>query len=219
MKEAQHIPYLQTEQPTEADLELRAAQFRNRMESRRSLRFFSNQAVPEAVIQHLIMTASSAPSGANKQPWWFAAISNTELKKRIRAAAEKEEMAFYTGRAPETWLKDLEPLGTDASKPFLEEAPWLIVAFKQNKAADGSKHYYVQESVGIACGFLIAAIHQAGLVTLTHTPSPMQFLADILERPDYEKPYLLLPVGFPAENATVPVLKKKSIEEVSGFYR
>lgn len=219
MKEAQHIPFHQAEKPSESELEGRAAHFRQQMESRRSLRFFSDQAVPEKVIEHLIMTASSAPSGANKQPWWFAAISNSDLKKRIRAAAEKEEMAFYSGRAPEAWLKDLEPLGTDASKPFLEEAPWLIVAFKQNKGADGSKHYYVQESVGIACGFLIAAIHQAGLVTLTHTPSPMQFLADILERPDYEKPYLLLPVGFPAENATVPVLKKKSLEEVSGFYR
>lgn len=219
MKEAQHIPFHQAEKPSESELEGRAAHFRQQMESRRSLRFFSDQAVPEKVIEHLIMTASTAPSGANKQPWWFAAISNSDLKKRIRTAAEKEEMAFYSGRAPEAWLKDLEPLGTDASKPFLEEAPWLIVAFKQNKGADGSKHYYVQESVGIACGFLIAAIHQAGLVTLTHTPSPMQFLADILERPDYEKPFLLLPVGFAAENATVPALKKKTLEEVSGFYR
>lgn len=219
MKEAQHIPFHQAEKPSESELEGRAAHFRQQMESRRSLRFFSDQAVPEKVIEHLIMTASSAPSGANKQPWWFAAISNSDLKKRIRAAAEKEEMAFYSGRAPEAWLKDLEPLGTDASKPFLEEAPWLIVAFKQNKGEDRSKHYYVQESVGIACGFLIAAIHQAGLVTLTHTPSPMQFLADILERPDYEKPFLLLPVGFAAENATVPALKKKTLEEVSGFYR
>lgn len=192
---------------------------REQMEQRRSLRFFSSREVPERVIQDLIMTASSAPSGANKQPWSFVAISGTDLKKKIRKAAEKEEREFYEHRAPDSWLKDLEPFGTDANKPFLETAPWLIVVFRENVDPMGGKNYYVQESVGIACGFLIAAIHQIGLVTLTHTPSPMNFLSSLLDRPANEKPYLLLPLGYPAEDATVPVIEKKSLEEVAQFYR
>lgn len=192
---------------------------REQMEQRRSLRFFSSREVPEQVIQDLIMTASSAPSGANKQPWSFVAISGTDLKKKIRKAAEKEEREFYEHRAPDSWLKDLEPFGTDANKPFLETAPWLIVVFRENVDPMGGKNYYVQESVGIACGFLIAAIHQIGLVTLTHTPSPMNFLSSLLDRPANEKPYLLLPVGYPAEDATVPVIEKKSLEEVAQFHR
>lgn len=205
--------------PSESELLAKSAALREQMEQRRSLRFFSSREVPERVIQDLIMTASSAPSGANKQPWSFVAISGTDLKKKIRKAAEKEEREFYEHRAPDSWLKDLEPFGTDANKPFLETAPWLIVVFRENVDPMGGKNYYVQESVGIACGFLIAAIHQIGLVTLTHTPSPMNFLSSLLERPANEKPYLLLPVGYPAEDATVPVIEKKSLEEVAQFYR
>ena len=197
----------------------RAKDFRLEMEKRRSLRFFSGRSVSQEVIEDLIMTASSAPSGANKQPWHFAAISNRELKKRIRQAAEIEEEAFYSGRASDSWLEDLAPLGTDAHKPFLETAPWLIVVFRQIKDNEGGKNYYVQESVGIACGFLIAAIHQAGLVTLTHTPSPMNFLSEILNRPENEKPFLLLPVGYPAEEATVPIIEKKAMGEVAHFHK
>jgi nitroreductase len=214
-----HTIYQHSENYSEKELIERSKAFREHLEKRRSLRYFSDKAVPEEVIKNIIMTASSAPSGANKQPWWFVAVSNPNLKSRIREAAEKEEEAFYSERAPETWLKDLEPLGTDAQKPFLETAPWLIVAFRQNKDLSGQKNYYVQESAGIACGFLIAAIHHAGLVTLTHTPSPMNFLSDILQRPENEKAFLLLPVGYAAENASVPVLRKKTLEEVSSFYR
>jgi nitroreductase len=188
------------------------------MEKRRSLRFFSDKDVSQETIENIIMTASSAPSGANKQPWFFSAVSNPELKKRIRIAAEEEERSFYEERAPESWLKDLQPFGTDANKPFLEIAPWLIIAFRQNKDEQGGKNYYVQESAGIACGMLIAAIHNAGLVTLTHTPSPMGFLSEILERPENEKPFLLIPVGYPAEDATVPNIPKKGLEEVSRFH-
>ncbi len=205
--------------PSESELLSKSAALREQMEQRRSLRFFSSREVPEQVIQDLIMTASSAPSGANKQPWSFVAISGTDLKKKIRKAAEKEERKFYEHRAPDSWLKDLEPFGTDANKPFLETAPWLIVVFRENVDPMGGKNYYVQESVGIACGFLIAAIHQIGLVTLTHTPSPMNFLSSLLDRPANEKPYLLLPVGYPAEDATVPVIEKKSLEEVAQFHR
>ena len=205
--------------PSESELLSKSAALREQMEQRRSLRFFSSREVPEQVIQDLIMTASSAPSGANKQPWSFVAISGTDLKKKIRKAAEKEEREFYEHRAPDSWLKDLEPFGTDANKPFLETAPWLIVVFRENVDPMGGKNYYVQESVGIACGFLIAAIHQIGLVTLTHTPSPMNFLSSLLDRPANEKPYLLLPVGYPAEDATVPVIEKKSLEEVAQFHR
>lgn len=205
--------------PSESELLSKSAALREQMEQRRSLRFFSSREVPERVIQDLIITASSAPSGANKQPWSFVAISGTDLKKKIRKAAEKEEREFYEHRAPDSWLKDLEPFGTDANKPFLETAPWLIVVFRENVDPMGGKNYYVQESVGIACGFLIAAIHQIGLVTLTHTPSPMNFLSSLLDRPANEKPYLLLPVGYPAEDATVPVIEKKSLEEVAQFHR
>lgn len=205
--------------PSESELLSKSAALRELMEQRRSLRFFSSREVPEQVIQDLIMTASSAPSGANKQPWSFVAISGTDLKKKIRKAAEKEEREFYEHRAPDSWLKDLEPFGTDANKPFLETAPWLIVVFRENVDPMGGKNYYVQESVGIACGFLIAAIHQIGLVTLTHTPSPMNFLSSLLDRPANEKPYLLLPLGYPAEDATVPVIEKKSLEEVAQFHR
>lgn len=188
---------------------------------RRSLRFFSKKEVPESVIKELITIASSAPSGANKQPWHFVAINDPEVKEQIRQAAEEEEKAFYGGRASEEWLDDLKPFATNWQKPFLEDAPWLIVVFRKNydinETGEKSKNYYVQESVGIACGFLIAAIHAAGLVTLTHTPSPMGFLSKILKRPQNEKPFLLLPVGYAADDAKVPNIQKKGLEEISDF--
>lgn len=184
---------------------------------RRSVREFSSEPVPFELVQDLIMTASTAPSGAHKQPWTFCLVGNPAIKKEIRKAAEKEEYESYNSRMSEQWLKDLAPLGTDWNKPFLEIAPWLIIVFKRAfEYVDGEKwqNYYVNESVGIACGMLINAIHNAGLVTLTHTPSPMNFLSKILERPDNERPYLLLPVGYPAEDAMVPNLKRKAFKEV-----
>ena len=190
------------------------------MDRRRSVRDFSDEAVPRQVIENLIKTASTAPSGAHKQPWTFVAVSDPAIKKEIRIAAEKEEKEFYDHRATEEWLEDLKPIGTDWKKPFLEIAPWLIVAFKKsyNQEEEGkTKNYYVNESIGLACGFLISAIHNAGLITLTHTPSPMNFLAKILNRPENEKPFLLLPVGYPAGDANVPDLERRPLKEVSVF--
>lgn len=201
------------------DLALQAARLKEQFLKRRSCRFFSDQPVPEPVIRDLLNIAASAPSGANKQPWFFVAVSNQELKDKIREAAEAEEKLFYEERATEEWLKDLAPLGTDWEKPFLSVAPWLIIVFKELYGKDESgekfKHYYVNESVGIASGFLISAINQLGLTTLTHTPSPMNFLSEILERPSHQKPFLLLPVGYPAEDALVPNLTKKNFSEHS----
>jgi len=214
-----HIPYTRP-QPSTNQLIEKSTGFYQLMEERRSVRFFTDREVPREVIENLIKTASTAPSGAHKQPWTFVAVSDPKIKSKIREAAEKEEYEFYHGRATQEWLDDLAPIGTDWHKPFLETVPWLIIAFKKtynNEGEGKSKNYYVQESVGIACGFLIAAIHQAGLVTLTHTPSPMNFLADILKRPNNEKPFLLLPVGYPAPDATVPDLQRKPLEEVSVF--
>lgn len=195
-----------------------ATAFYENMDLRRSLRDFSDLPIDPAVIEKIIMTASTAPSGAHKQPWVFCAISDPKIKREIRLAAEKEEHENYHGRMTEDWLRDLAPLGTDEHKPFLEIAPWLIVVFKKSydlgPSGEHWKNYYVSESVGIACGFLLAAIHQAGLVALTHTPSPMNFLQKILERPVNEKPFLLIPVGFPAENAMVPDIKRKPAGEV-----
>jgi iodotyrosine deiodinase len=194
-----------------------ASEFYNQMEARRSVREFSDMSVSQEVIEKIIQTASSAPSGAHKQPWTFVAIQNREIKSEIRKAAEKEEYESYNNRMTDEWLKDLKPLGTDWQKPFLEIAPWLIVMFSQTTAPDKSKHYYVQESCGIAAGFLISAIHQAGLCTLTHTPSPMNFLKKILNRPNNERPYLLLPVGFASENCYVPDIQRKTLSEVAVF--
>ena len=205
---------------TDQSLSEAALSFYNQLDERRSCRDFSDRAVSKSVIESVIKTAASAPSGAHKQPWTFVAVANPVLKKKIRAAAEIEEREFYENRATEEWLKDLEPIGTDWRKPFLETAPWLIIVFKKTyNVEDGqkTKNYYVQESVGIACGFLITAIHQAGLVTLTHTPSPMNFLAEILERPENEKPFLLLPVGYAAADAKVPNLERKPLDEVAVF--
>ena len=192
------------------------------LNGRRSIRMFSEKPVSKIVIEHLIRAASTAPSGAHKQPWTFCAISNSDLKSKIRVAAEAEEKESYAHRMSERWKKDLEPLGTDMHKPFLETAPWLIVAFKKIYELDeeGHKHnnYYVNESVGIACGFLISAIHHAGLVTLTHTPSPMNFLAKLLDRPSHEKAFILFPVGYPADEVFVPNIHRKALEEVSVFF-
>jgi iodotyrosine deiodinase len=204
------------------DQDTRANAFLEAMRSRRTVRDFSPDPVPFALIESAIRTAALAPSGANRQPWHFVVVANPEIKRRIREAAEEEECAFYEHRAPDEWLEALAPLGTDWHKPFLEVAPYLIVVFREdyglaeNEAGDEikEKNYYVMESVGIACGFLLAALHLAGLATLTHTPSPMGFLSQILNRPKNEKPYLLIPVGFPAEGTRVPNIKKKELGEV-----
>lgn len=213
------IPY-KREMLSVDQVEAKSKEYFELLKSRRSVRDFEDWDVPQSVIENIIKTASSAPSGANKQPWTFVAVQDKEIKKKIRAAAEAEEMEFYNKRASDEWLQDLAPLGTSWSKPFLEVAPWLIVVFKKiyNDMPEGrSKNYYVQESVGIASGFLISAIHNAGLATLTHTPSPMNFLSEILERPENEKPFLLLPVGYPSRNAQVPNITRKGLDEVSVF--
>ncbi len=183
------------------------------MLNRRSIRDFSSEEIPEMVIKNVLKTAMAAPSGANKQPWKFVVVKDENIKKKIRIAAEKEEKKFYEHRATEEWLKDLNKFGTDWNKPFLENAPALIIVFRQsydNSGGGKRKNYYVNESVGIACGFLLMALQNAGLVSLTHTPSPMGFLERILKRPKNEKAYLLIPVGFPAKNAEVPLLNKKA---------
>jgi len=190
-------------------------------DKRRSVRQFSDKPVSKEVIEALIKTASTAPSGAHKQPWTFCAVSNHDLKLKIREAAEKEEYENYHGRMSDDWLEDLKQFDTDWHKEFLEIAPWLIIVFRKNyDLVDGekSKNYYVQESVGLACGFLLSAIHHAGLISLTHTPSPMNFLQALLERPANERPFLLIPVGYPADDAQVPNLVRKPLEEVSVFY-
>ena len=191
--------------------------FLTKIISRRSVRDFSNKAVPIELITNAIKAAASAPSGANKQPWYFVIVSDPQIKKEIRLAAEKEEKAFYNYRASDEWLKDLEPFETNSSKPFLEIAPSLIVVFKKTydvRKKQKKKNYYVNESVGISCGVLLAALHNSGLATLTHTPSPMGFLERILGRPKNEKAFLLIPVGFPAKDARVPILNKKSFKEI-----
>lgn len=197
---------------------LRARSFREAIETRRSVRQFSDAPVARAVIEELVRAASSAPSGAHKQPWTFVAVGDPALKRSIREAAEREEQLAYGGRMSEEWRRDLAPLGTTWEKPFLETAPWLVVLFKQEHALhpDGStgKHYYVNESVGIAAGFFIAAVHAAGLVTLTHTPSPMGFLGELLHRPRNEKAFLLLPIGYATDGAQVPDLRRKTLEQV-----
>lgn len=215
-----HIPYnplgFSPEETT-----LRSHDFYEFMDKRRTVRAISSHPVPQSVIENLVMTASTAPSGAHKQPWTFCLVSSPELKKQIREAAEKEEYDSYHGRMSDRWLDDLKPIGTDWNKPFLETAPWLIVVFKRvYEQKDGQKenNYYVNESVGIACGMLITAIHNAGLVTLTHTPSPMNFLSQVLHRPDNERPFLLLPIGYPEAGALVPDLKRKGLDEVAVFY-
>lgn len=203
------------------EMQRRAAAFHADMRRRRSVRHFSSRPVPRELIAECLLAAGSAPSGANMQPWHFVAVGDPAVKRRIRAAAEEEERAFYAGRAPQDWLDALAPLGTDADKPFLEIAPWLIVIFAQSYGLRPGgakvKHYYVSESVGIATGVLIAALHQAGLASLTHTPSPMGFLNGILGRPDNERPFLVLVAGYPAEDARVPAIAKKALADIATF--
>jgi nitroreductase len=200
----------------------RSRSFFDWMNLRRTIRDFSDKPVPKGLIENILKTASTAPSGAHKQPWTFCVVSNPDMKKEIREEAEKEEFESYNGRMSEEWIHDLAPLQTDWQKPFLETAPYLIIVFKRSYEVkqDGKKHqnYYVTESCGIACGFLLAAIHHAGLGALTHTPSPMNFLAKLLGRPENEKPYLLIPVGYPADECFVPDIQRKKLEEIAVFY-
>lgn len=201
----------------EEEMKTRSRNFYEWMDTRRTVRDFSDRPIPESVIENLLLAASTAPSGAHKQPWTFCVVKNPEIKKQIRIAAEKEEKESYENRMSEEWLKDLAPLGTDFNKPFLETAPYLIVVFKRIYEFENNKkhqNYYVTESCGIACGFLLTAIHDAGLVALTHTPSPMNFLSKILQRPENEKPYLLIPIGYPAEECWVPDIKRKELSEI-----
>lgn len=213
----EHVPLTGYEPVTDAQMTERTSEMLKLLLTRRTVRDFADKPVPRKVIETAIKAAATAPNGANQQPWHFAAISNADMKRRIRLAAEEEERAFYGGRASEEWLDALTPLGTDASKPFLETAPWLIAIFAQKKGPQGEKHYYVTESVGIAIGMLITTLHSAGLATLTHTPAPMNFLREICERPTSEKPLVLLVVGHPADNATVPshALQKKNFEQIA----
>ena len=209
---------LQFQKITFEEMDYNANQFFQKVSSRRSVRDFSRDDFPIDIIKNCIKSASTAPSGANKQPWHFVIVKDPIIKRKIRKAAEIEEKEFYGGRAPKEWLDDLNQFGTDWNKPFLEEAPYLIVVFSKkfdiNDDGTNTKNYYVSESVGIASGLLLTALHNAGLVTLTHTPSPMAFLSDILNRPPSEKPYLIIPVGFPSENAEVPNIKKKTFKEI-----
>lgn len=201
--------------------EKKLREFLQTMKLRRSVRDIDPKPIPRKVIEDILTVAGSAPSGANKQPWTFCVVRNQDIKRRIREAAEEEEKENYNGRMSAEWLEDLAPLGTDENKPFLEEAPCLIVVFKKSYDLDKGekkKNYYVNESVGLACGFLLAAIHQAGLVSLTHTPSPMNFLTKILNRPSNERPYLLIPVGFAREDAQVPDIGKKTLNEITDWY-
>lgn len=202
----------------EQEMVTRARCFRELMAARRTVRDFDSRPVPREIVEHCVMTAATSPSGANQQPWTFACIGDPAVKRRIREAAEEEERTFYGGRAGPEWLSALAPIGTDADKPFLEIAPWLIAVFAQRYGLgeDGArhKHYYVPESVGMACGLLIAALHNAGLATLTHTPAPMGFLNEICGRPESEKPLVLVVTGYPAAGATVPDIARKRPEEV-----
>ena len=203
-------------------MKIKSKNFYDWMDKRRTVRDFSNKPVSKEVIENIILTASTAPSGAHKQPWTFCIVANTEIKKQIRIEAEKEEYESYNGRMPSEWLEDLKPLQTNWYKEFLETAPYIIIVFKKSYVMDANGRkknvYYATESCGIACGFLLAAIHKAGLVALTHTPSPMNFLSKILNRPENEKPFLVIPVGYPADECWVPELTRKSLHEISAWY-
>jgi iodotyrosine deiodinase len=221
MSKARFIPLTTYRRYPEAEMQERATAFHAEMQRRRTVREFVPTPVPREVIENCLRTAGTAPSGANLQPWHFVVVSDLEVKRQIRVAAEEEEREFYTHRAPQEWLDALAALGTDEHKPFLEAAPYLIAIFAQRFGVlpDGRtcKHYYAVESVGIATGFLVAALHHAGLATLTHTPSPMNFLNQILGRPENERPFLLLVVGYPAPGVMVPDIGKKSLAEIATF--
>ena len=217
------VPLASKAQLTSAEGLERSSQYLETMRSRRTVRQFSDQPVPKDIIDTAVRAAGTAPSGANHQPWHFVCIRDPNIKREIRLAAEAEERAFYDGKAGDNWLQDIGPLGTDAQKPFLETAPWLIAIFSERYGLDANgskrKNYYISESVGIATGFLISALHTAGLATLTHTPSPMKFLNTILERPANERPFILMVVGYAAPNAKVPraATIKKSFNEIATF--
>ena len=221
MPEPRFLPLTHYREYPVDEMKQRASAFYQEMSRRRSVRDFSDRAVPREVVEACLRAAGSAPSGANLQPWHFVVVSRADVRRRIRVAAEEEERKFYSGKAPQEWLDVLAPLGTTAEKPFLETAPCLIAVFAQRfgYGPDCSqvKHYYVNESVGIATGMLVTALHHAGLVPLTHTPSPMGFLNSILERPENERPFLLLVVGYPAEDARVPDIARKPLEEIATF--
>ncbi len=218
--EAKFIPYSKKLLKGE-ELKLESIRHYQFMETRRSVREFSKEQISMEVIDNIIMAASTAPSGANKQPWMFCVVTDAELKSKIRVAAEKEEYESYNGRMPQEWLNDLSYLGTDWHKPFLEDAPALIIVFKKSYDLENDikkNNYYVSESVGLACGFLLQAIHQCGLVALTHTPSPMNFLCSLLNRPVNEKPFLLIPIGYPAVDVKVPDIKRKEKNAIITYY-
>ena len=221
MEETNFIPYSSYKSYPIEEMQKRSEEFFTDIQRRRTVRDFSSEPVPKEIIENCLRAAGTAPSGANRQPWHFSVVSNLETKKKIREAAEEEEKKFYSGRAPDEWLEALEPLGTDENKPFLEVAPYLIVIFSEAYGLDAQsekiKNYYVSESVGIATGILITALHNAGLATLTHTPSPMNFLRKILGRGENERAFLILVTGFPSENAIVPNIAKKNLEEYSTF--
>lgn len=206
----------------ESEMLTRARAFNEKLQTRRTVRDFSEKPVPREIIEQCLLAANSAPSGANRQPWHFAVVSDPAKKKEIREGAEEEELEFYTTRAPQDWLDALAPLGTDAHKPFLERAPYLIVIFGQkfelSSSGEKQKNYYVTESVGIATGMLISALHNAGLATLTHTPAPMKFLNKILERPDTERPLMILVVGYPEKDARVPAISRKNLNQFTSFH-
>jgi len=213
-----HVPYRPERVEPSEGLARGQALFDD-LERRRSVRYFTDQPVPREMIEIAIRAASTAPSGAHQQPWTFVAIADKGIQRQIREAAEEEERISYGGRMSDEWIEALRPIGTDWRKPFLETVPWVVVVFAQHYGVDEDgqkrKHFYVRESVGIACGMFIAALHQMGLSTLTHTPSPMGFLSKILDRPANEKPFILLPIGYPADDATVPDLRRKTLSEVS----
>ncbi len=223
MKPHDTVPYEDLPDYSDEERIARAKAFYEAIKTRRTCRYFSDEPVPREVIEQAILAAGTAPNGANHQPWHFAVISSPERKKALRAAAEAEEKAFYIAKASDEWLEALAPLGTDDVKPYLETAPWLIVIFGQRRGGpepeDNKQNYYVTESVGIATGFLIAALHDAGLATLTHTPNPMKFLNELCERPANEKPMMVLVVGKPAADATVPVhaLNKKPLDAITSW--
>lgn len=221
MPDPEALPWQPYPQMTDAERIERARAFRDAMRTRRSCRAFSEEPVPREIIEAALVTAGSAPNGANRQPWHFCIVSSPEAKSAIRVAAEEEERAFYEGRAGSEWLEALWPLGTGAEKPFLETAPWLIVAFGQRRGGldpDSLKqNYYVTESVGLACGLLLATLHQAGIATLVHTPNPMRFLNRVCRRPEHEKPMMVIVAGYPCASATIPAhaLEKKSLEQLA----
>jgi nitroreductase len=221
MPEPEFVPLNQWREKTLEEMRAAAQTFLETMQARRTVRDFSARPVPRDIIENCLLAAGTAPNGANRQPWKFVVVGDPELKQRIREEAEVEERAFYQEKAPKEWLDALAHLGTDENKPFLEQAPWLIVIFAESyeRTPEGkkAKNYYVTESVGIATGMLITALHMAGLVTLTHTPSPMKFLNDLLGRPDNERPFLILVVGYPEEDARVPAITKKPIEDIAVF--